>query len=137
MPRCGAGGGEGWRSCADEGFGDSAVWTISPREKDDAPRRENFPSRGALSISACRGRLGRRRSEERLVPARECRSGTGVVIRLRKGASLAPVFHAGSFFASVKAESGRIRKALDSRRRALHGVLRTPARLPATTGFPS
>src|ERR1044071_2930426 len=97
MPEVGAAGSGGWR-CGDEELGDSAVWTISPREKDDAPRWENLPPRGALSISDCRRRPSRRRPEGRLGPARKCRSGTGVIIRLRKGQSLGASIPHGKFF---------------------------------------
>src|ERR1041384_4159229 len=49
MQETGGGEVDGW-SDVDAGLGDSAVWTISPREKDDAPRRENLPSRGAFAF---------------------------------------------------------------------------------------
>src|SRR3954469_14136681 len=82
MP-AGAGGGGDGRGNLGGDRDDSAVWTISPRVKDDTPRWEEVPSRGALSISVCRRRSEHARQAGRRSSARECRSAIGVLIRLR------------------------------------------------------
>src|SRR3954462_11089317 len=82
MP-AGAGDGGGGREDVDGELGDNGVWTISPRVKDDTPRREGVPSRGALSISVCRRRSEHARQAGRRSAARECRSAFGVLMCLR------------------------------------------------------
>ncbi len=62
------------------GSGDSAVWTISPRMKDDTPRWEGVPARGALSISVCRKRSSYARIGRRRAATGECRSGIGMTV---------------------------------------------------------
>src|SRR4051812_22826001 len=81
--RAGAGDGGGGGEDGGGELGDNAVWTISPRVKDDTPRWEEVPSRGALSISVCRRRSEHACQAGRRSAARECRSAIGVLIRLR------------------------------------------------------
>src|SRR5258707_9397887 len=76
----GGGDDEDGRESVNEGPGDSAVWTISPRMKDDTPRWEGVPARGALSISVCRKRSSYARIGRRRAAARECRSGIGMTV---------------------------------------------------------
>jgi hypothetical protein len=83
MPRPGGDDGDG-SACVDGELGDSAVWTISPRVKDDAPRWEDFPWRGVMSISVCRRFWYARRCGRRAAASRSS-SGIGVLIRLRPG----------------------------------------------------
>src|SRR5260370_37225721 len=77
-----AGGGDDGdgRESVNEGLGDSAVWTISPRMKDDTPRWEGVPARGALSISVCRKRSSYARIGRRRAATGECRSGIGMTV---------------------------------------------------------
>ena len=83
MPAAAGVDGDG-KEYGDGELGDSAVWTISPRMKDDTPRREGVPSRGALAISNGWGRFEHGRRRRRRAAGRECRSGTDVLIRLRR-----------------------------------------------------
>src|SRR3954468_18194318 len=82
MP-AGAGDGGGGGEDGDGEIGDGAASAISPRVKDDTPRWEEVPSRGALSISVCRRRSEHARQAGRCSAARECRSAIGVLFRLR------------------------------------------------------
>src|SRR2546430_6005921 len=131
MREAGAAGEGGWVR-VDEGLGDNAVWTISPRMKDDTPRWEEVPSRGAWSISVCRRHLPPARWGRRAAAARECRSGIGVLIRLRlemPHAAAALLFHAARDFARA-----HVRETCADRKAALRARPPRHARRRAPTG---